>query len=46
MAENERVKRELKLLRADHETLLASTDVRSELIAMNDKYEGEMEYMR
>ncbi len=46
MAENERLKRELRLLRADHETLLSSTDVRDELNALNDKYEVEMGYMR
>jgi hypothetical protein len=39
VAENERLRRELRLLRMDHDTLLSSTDVRSELMALNDKYE-------
>ena len=46
VAENERLRRDLRLLRIDHETLLASTDVRSELGALNDKYEQELEYVK
>ena len=46
MSENERLRRELSLLRMDHETLLSSTDVRSELMALNDKYEEELAYVK
>jgi hypothetical protein len=46
MGENERLRRELRLLRMDHETLLSSTDVRSELMALNDKYEEELAYVK
>jgi hypothetical protein len=40
------LRRELRLLRMDHETLLSSTDVRSELMALNDKYEEELAYVK
>jgi hypothetical protein len=46
VGENERLRRELRLLRMDHETLLSSTDVRSELMALNDKYEEELAYVK
>jgi hypothetical protein len=36
----------LRLLRADHDTLLASTDVRDELVRIHDRFAEENRHLR
>jgi hypothetical protein len=45
-AECDRLRRELRLLRLDHETLIASTDVREELRGLYEKNYEEVVFLR
>lgn len=44
-SENEKLRRELRLLRLDHEQLLASTDIKDQLDALTEQHAKEIEWM-
>ena len=44
-SENEKLRRELRLLRFDHEQLLASTDIKDQLDALAEQHAKEIERM-